>query len=416
MVNLTCNIIQDGIAKLITQGDINKLASKPSVEKAATAENTLKDGMQIVEALVRGTSLTDDDFVQCIGKLFVRVGLWCTGTMKKGPEGKELSVLQIRGLFKKEVSAVAGGRQVEFEGWTTGPVPDVAPGWSPTQIAIVQYTASVADHSNPLWIAKHNGFEVGALVYQRELGYNVANCFNIVDVTAERAVKLKQACSFTGSPIEASITLEELITKWSSSKATLPQKLPVSQARTGLCIDMMRAKLLEAICVVDSMSQLAQSVEFWKNPWQVRTGSAAIQAGALVLAPVVPLMQITTKSSEMGLKIGSFEVDEETVDFFAEKPNKKPFGEDTLDKLVQDGKQPLLAAFWWVTEKPNKKDANMEMTVKWAKGKSIPVLENTVDLPPFTQLARYVPVKAKPVRPLCETVEAAPKKKAARQK
>ena len=383
MVNLTSNIQQDGIAKLITQTDISRLTSKLSVERAANAEKTLKDGMQIVEALVRGTSLTDDDFVQCIGKLFVRIGLWCTNNMKKGPEGKEMSLDQIKGLFSQDVSAVAGGRQLQFEGWPAEPEhgDDVAPGSSPTQNAIVQCSASLEDHSNPVWIAKHNGFEVGALVVQRELEFNAANCFNIVDITAERAVKLKQACSFTGSPLEASIPLEELIAKWSSSKATLPQKLPVSQARTGLGIDMMKGKLLEAICAVDSMTQLAQSLEFWKNPWQVRTGSAAIQAGALVLAPVVPLMQITTKSSATAFKIGSPLVDEEPLDFFAVP--------------------------------------NMEITVKEANGRSIPILENTVDLPPFTQLVRYVPKvpgkgcsKGKQVRPLCETAQAAPKKAA----
>ena len=388
MVNLTCSIIEDGIAKLITKNDISRLTSKVSVQRAANAELSLQDGMQIVEALVRGTSLTDDDFVQCIGKLFVRVGLWCTNNMKKGSEGKERSLDEIKGLFSQEVSAVAGG-SVQLEGWTAGPV-HVDDGLSKTQIS-----ASMSDHSNPVWIAKHNGFEVGALVVQREVEFNLVNCFNIVDITAERAVKLKQACSFTGSPVEASIPVEELITKWSSSKATLPQKLPVSQARTGLGIDMMKGKLLEAICAVDSMTQLAQSLEFWKNPWQVRTGSAAIHAGALVLAPVVPLMQITTKSSEMGLKIGSFEVDEETVDFFVVPSHKKAFGEDTMDKLVQDGKQPLLAAFWWVAEKANKKEANMEITFKDSKGKLIPILRNTVELPPFTQLVRYVPAEKK---------------------
>ena len=161
-------------------------------------------------------------------------------------------------------------------------------------------------------------------------------------------------------------------------------------------------------------------MEFWKNPWQVRTGSLAIQAGALVLAPVVPLMQITTRSSGNAFKIGSFEVGGEAVDFFAVPSGKSCFGDATMDKLVQDGKQPLLAAFWWVAEKPNKKEANMEITVKEAKGKSIPILQNTVELPPFTQLVRYVPgkgcSKGKQVKPLCETVEAAPKKKAARQK
>ena len=413
MVNLTSSIKEDGIAKLITKNDISKLTSKLSVQRAANAEKSLQDGMQIVEALVRGTSLTVDDFVQCIGKLFVRVGLWCTNNMKKGSEGKERSLDEIKGLFSQEVSAVAGG-SVQLEGWTAGPVhvDDDGPGLSNTQIS-----ASMSDHSNPVWIAKHNGFEVGALVCQRYVDLSAGNIFNIVDITAERAVKLKQACSFTGSPVEASIPLEELIAKWcpSSKAAQLPQKLPVSQARTGLGIDMMKGKLLEAICAVDSMTQLAQSLEFWKNPWQVRTGSAAIHAGALVLAPVVPLMQITTKSSGNGLKIGSFEVDGEAVDFFAVPSSKTCFGDDTMDKLVQDGKQPLLAAFWWVAEKPNKKEANMEITVKEAKGKSIPILQNTVELPPFTQLVRYVPEKKeKQVKPLCEAVE--PKKKAARQR
>ena len=84
MVNLTSSIKEDGTAKLITKNDISRLTSKLSVQRAANAEKSLQDGMQIVEALVRGTSLTDDDFVQCIGKLFVRVGLWCTNNMKKG--------------------------------------------------------------------------------------------------------------------------------------------------------------------------------------------------------------------------------------------------------------------------------------------------------------------------------------------
>ena len=104
-------------------------------------------------------------------------------------------------------------------------------------------------------------------------------------------------------------------------------------------------------------------------------------------------MQIAQKSSPAGFKIGSFEVDGEAVDFFAVPPGKACFGDDTMDKLVEDGKQPLLAAFWWVAEKPNKKEANMEFTFKEAKGKSIPILQNTVELPPFTQLVRYVPEK-----------------------
>ena len=89
MVNLTTNIKEDGNAKCITKQDISNLADKGSVQKATDAEKALKDGMQIVEALVRGNaSLTDGDFVQCIGKLFVRVGLWSTNNMMKGDRRK----------------------------------------------------------------------------------------------------------------------------------------------------------------------------------------------------------------------------------------------------------------------------------------------------------------------------------------
>ena len=56
----------------------------------------------------------------------------------------------------------------------------------------------------------------------------------------------------------------------------------------------------------------------------------------------------------------------------------------------------------------------MEIEFKEAKGKSIPILRNTVELSPFTQLVRYVPAPEKHVKPLCS--EAEPKKKAARQK
>ena len=111
-------------------------------------------------------------------------------------------------------------------------------------------------------------------------------------------------------------------------------------------------------------------MEFWKNPFQVRTGSATIKVGALTLAPVAPLMLITQKSSPTGFEIGSFEVDGDAVGFFAMPSSKSCFANDqAMGELGQDGKQPLLAAFWWVAERSNKQEANMEIELKEAKGK-----------------------------------------------
>ena len=117
------------------------------------------------------------------------------------------------------------------------------------------------------------------------------------------------------APNEATINLAELIDKWQRANTSLPEKLGAVQTRDGLSIDMLKVKIFESICAADSMSQLAQSLDFWKNPFQVRTGSAPIKVGALTLAPVVTLMQITHKSSLCGFKLGSFEVDGDAVDF-----------------------------------------------------------------------------------------------------
>ena len=49
------------------------------------------------------------------------------------------------------------------------------------------------------------------MVVQKDVGQYGVNGFNIVDITADKLVQLKQACSFTGDPMEASITLEDLL-------------------------------------------------------------------------------------------------------------------------------------------------------------------------------------------------------------
>ena len=144
------------------------------------------------------------------------------------------------------------------------------------------------------------------------------------------------------------------------------------------------------------MSQAAQSLEFWKTPFQVRTGATAIKKGALILAPMVPLLQLTTKCSSTAFKLGSFKhEDGEMMDYFAVPSNKSVFDDGEKDEKEQQFRKPMLAAFWWVAEKSTKREANMEIEFKEVKGKKIPILRNTVDLAPFTQLVRYVHVPEK---------------------
>ena len=123
MANLACSTQEDGNANLITKSEITKLASKASAIQAKRAEDTLKDSRQIITALMRlNMSLTEDDFVKCKGQLFVRVGLWCTNTMKWGKEGKMMSLVEIKELFMKELEVIAGV-DVKVEGWRNANAP-----------------------------------------------------------------------------------------------------------------------------------------------------------------------------------------------------------------------------------------------------------------------------------------------------
>ena len=175
----------------------------------------MQDSRKIITALMKtNNSLTEDDFVECKGKLFVRVGLWATNTMKKGPEGKVYTLLEIRKLFLKELEVIAGV-DVKVEGWRNENAPatkaqDIPPS-SQDRPAI---SASLEDHSNPVWIAGQAGFHVKDVIIQKDVSNTALSCFSIEEITAGKEVKLQQACSYTGRPKEATITLAELLDKW----------------------------------------------------------------------------------------------------------------------------------------------------------------------------------------------------------
>ena len=117
---------------------------------------------------------------------------------------------------------------------------------------------------------------------------------------------------------------------------------------------------------------------------------------------MVPLMQLTTRSTPTAFKLGSYELEDgqNSIDFFAVPTAKSVFDDGEEDDQEQQSRKPMLAAFWWVAEKSTKRGANMEIEFKEVKGKHIPILRNTVDLAPFTQLVRYVRVPEKYVQPL----------------
>ena len=67
-------------------------------------------------------------------------------------------------------------------------------------------SASLSDHTKPLWIAQQSGFDLARVIVKKDAAQQVSNCYNIGDITLDGIIKLKQASSYNGSHMEASIS------------------------------------------------------------------------------------------------------------------------------------------------------------------------------------------------------------------
>eukprot|EP00959_Pyramimonas_sp_CCMP1952_P352505 7385342-Pyramimonas_sp.AAC.1 len=82
-------------------------------------------------------------------------------------------------------------------------------------------TAALNDHKGPAWIAKKAGYSIGSVVVQKHVpAQRLYAVFSI-----GHAVKLHEVVNHGGEPRAAEITLEDLLGKWSLSKAEPPKQM-----------------------------------------------------------------------------------------------------------------------------------------------------------------------------------------------
>ena len=113
------------------------------------------------------------------------------------------------------------------------------------------------------------------------------------------------------------------------------------QRPASLEIDTQKTIIYKAIHEADSKSAAASSLVFWRRPDEVRTSSKTIAKGQLVLAPVVGLLGIATKSVPKAIPIH----EANGVKYFAIEPAKPAHKVDETTFPPEA----IIAAFWWVT-------------------------------------------------------------------
>ena len=408
LTNMTSDKMEDNTARLISKGDVTRVASRPQLPAVVKAEAALQQAIDIA------TPLGGVDVVlKPLGQMFVRVGLMITGKDKHGRERTVYSLKEIRNKFLEDASEIVG-KKILFSEWnptesiedakTTKPELAASTGAAPAapKAAVV----SLSDHMNPVWIAGQSGFAVGQLVVQKSVEASPERLYTIFDLG--ETVQLHQVCSYIGDPLKVSIPLEDLMCQWTLTKTEPAVQMKGGQARPAKALetDKQKSTLFRALMDLDAKHVHKHELTFWRKPNEVRT-TCNIKEGHLILVPMAPLVYISTKNtvSMSGISLGQHEVAGQMVEFFV-LPLPKPqqaqrFGESLADEFQHGA---LVAAFWWVSTTTDKKLANMVLSSVCQNGVEVPVLKNTVDLSQHSKLYMCVKPKAK-VEPIHSTIE-----------
>ena len=199
----------------------------------------------------------------------------------------------------------------------------------------------------------------------------------------------------------------DFLQKWALIQFEPPQKLESTESRSSIYdIDMVRTQIYAATRDADTVgNEFIASLQFWKKPDQVRTGSIQIPKGKLVLFPAVTLNSIGTKPGAATVSLGSFQVGGKKVAFYATPPSR-------AKEVDEDG---TFCAYYWVSNTSAKEAANMEVHHITSKGVKIPVLRNSRMLAPYEKLCTYKAAPAPAGTTLCGSGSASPDKPPAKK-
>ena len=393
LVNLVCGQKEDGFSKLLKKEHLNKLTAKAKQATVKEAEETLKHGMEIVDSLCSCSGLTGGEAIGPLGKLYVRVGLLVTGMGAKGIEGVEYTMKEIKSKFLADLSKDAGA-EVEYPDWALKEHcvhAEKAYAEKASAKAAPSGIVSLAQHDDPVFFAKSHGFEIGTTVVEKGTAAVGSNLYCLTSIGKE--VKLAQICHYSGEPLLIQIKLIDLINGWSKHKGELPVKMDghgqvISNA---LFMDMTKIKLFEVCCLAALDNKAAMDgLTFYKKPDEVRVLNWTPK-GQLLLAPVAPLSNFTTKPGKDNLSLGQHSLYDAAsigkTEFYIIPPRTPPLANTPRPSTWADGADVL--PYWWVASTADESLANMKLKMVKINDINVPCLTNSIDLAAGVKLWKF---------------------------
>ena len=383
LTNLTSDKVEDGISRLLQKQDLVRLSTKGSADEAWRLEQMLQDGLDIADKVS-----SREAALQIIGQFFVRISLKATKKERLGRDTTVRSIAEIQALFLEDMGKLIQ-KKIVFEKWDTANVKITAkaPAPAPTTDA-KSAVASLTDHGNATWIAQQNGFVVGQNVVKRGVpGTDTESLFVVFSISEEEVV-LKQLCTYHGRLGQVRVQLADFIKEWITTRAEPAIKMAFGQQRSpALNLDLQKAAIFKAVMECDPKSAAQSNLVFWRKPDSVRVGDTNIKEGALVLVPILPMINVSTKSSPSAISFGNFKVENypAPMELFG-LPVQKPPMQKALTQWPEGAN---VAAYWWVEETSDKKRVNMVAGTMYKHGITVPILSNSVPLEPHTKLCKY---------------------------
>jgi hypothetical protein len=389
LANLTGDKVEDSVARLLSKTDITKVASKAKTAAAHEAEKILQDAWQIVQA-----ASSTDACTKPLGQLFVRFGLKLVGAEKKGREATIYTIDEMKKLFLNGVSAVVG-KQIEFPKWFAAHEDTKVEEAVQAKTVAKEHVpkmATISDHYDHAFVCGVSGFKVGTMVVEKGVEVQPESIYTIFAI--DDVVTLYQACSFSCNPKKVTISIDEMLKNWTSTRAEPPlmMKDPVNVVPAALRLTLKKNDIFAALMELYTKHQKHYDAFCYFrgslcSPDHVRTTDCTIKKGNLVLVPLVPMTNIAvdSTSASRGIDAGTYDDHIYTIMPMAKAPH---------DGDAWDPADAFVNPYFWVGKVGDKKLVNMVPAEIVVKGLTIPVLKNPADIPPHTKLVVFVKPKA----------------------
>ena len=287
-------------------------------------------------------------------------------------------------MFLADMSEIPS---ITFAKWSEAPVNDadtykatskasVKPDKSASGSGSADCPATIAtldDHTDPVWICRQAGFEVGKQVIEKKVESGHENLYVIFKIDSE--VQLHQVVSYRGAPRKVSVSIDELLSNWHITNVEAPVTMMDAPAALPDYFEeaLKKHEVFKALIdLYEKQQKHYSSLAYYRRPDHVRT-KTLIKAKGLVLVPVAPPSNVFYSQ-----KPGSIPIDECCVVTPAKPALPKPAR--SWDKKA------FVSGFWWVSETSDSSIVNMEEVTIVIRGFEIPVMINGCDIDPFTRL------------------------------